>query len=79
MAALMLPSAVLAHLNAGVRAAFGPDPLFDDLVRASGVSDAAKTLKAAADDSSCAATLTSSDTFRHLNGSSRVFAFLSPT
>src|ERR1700755_240042 len=27
MAALMLPSAVLAHLNAGVRAAFGPDPV----------------------------------------------------
>src|SRR5579864_6311278 len=27
MAALMLPSAVLTHLNAGVRAAFGPDPV----------------------------------------------------
>ena len=27
MADLMLPSAVLAHLNAGVRAAFGPDPV----------------------------------------------------
>ena len=23
----MLPSAVLTHLNAGVRAAFGPDPV----------------------------------------------------
>jgi hypothetical protein len=27
IAALMLPSAVLTHLNAGVRAAFGPDPV----------------------------------------------------
>ena len=27
MAALMLPSAVLTHLKAGVRAAFGPDPV----------------------------------------------------
>jgi hypothetical protein len=27
MAAVMLPSAVLAHLNAGVRAAFGIDPV----------------------------------------------------
>src|ERR1700722_18705185 len=27
MAAFMLPSAVLTHLNAGVRAAFGPDPV----------------------------------------------------
>jgi hypothetical protein len=27
MAALMLPSAVFAHLNAGMRAAFGPDPV----------------------------------------------------
>jgi hypothetical protein len=27
MAALMLPSAVLTHLNAGVRAALGPDPV----------------------------------------------------
>ena len=27
MAALMLPSAVLAHLNVGMRAALGPDPV----------------------------------------------------
>ena len=27
MAALMLPSAVLTHLKAGVRAALGPDPV----------------------------------------------------
>src|SRR4029077_16863605 len=27
MAALMLPSAVLTHLKAGVRAAFGPEPV----------------------------------------------------
>jgi hypothetical protein len=27
IAALMLPSAVLTHLNAGVQAAFGPDPV----------------------------------------------------
>ena len=46
----MLPRAVSTHLKAGVRAALGPDPGLDDLVRAPGVGDAGETLKAIADD-----------------------------
>ena len=45
----MLPSAVLTHLKAGVRAAFGPDPVLTTWC-APGVGDAGETLKAIADD-----------------------------
>ena len=50
MAALMLPSAVLTHLKAGVRAALGPEPIFDGLVRTPSIGNATETLQAIADD-----------------------------